>query len=161
MPLAGLLCPKLVCFGCCCLELFPCGAPEPSPSSPAFLPAVFYQGCSLGSDADDPGNCQPTNGTIPKTPPLFKAGPSSPSSLFSCALLEAFAIPLTCAVALKKPVFEVCRWDGCSFQPVSFTQCPCCRRRACHQAYLLLSGSTGHRADILLTHHVSFSSRLC
>lgn len=44
--LAGLTYPKLVCFVCCHLDLFPCEAPEPRSSLP------------LGTGADDAGSCQ-------------------------------------------------------------------------------------------------------
>lgn len=66
--------------------------------------------------------------------------------------MEAFAILLTvCNVGLQELVFGVCRWDGCSLLPVSFTWI--C---TCQPGLSSALRSTGHRTDILLTHHVSF-----
>lgn len=166
MPLAALVCPKLVYFGCCHLEPLPCEAPEPPSSSPLSSLLFSVRVSLLAPVQIVLATASPLNGPIPKTPSFSRLLPVLPrawTGLF--ALLKDFTIPLVCAADLQDSVFEVCRWDGCSLLRVFFTRCPRCGTRACldkiSQAYLLLSGSTGCRVDIPLTHYVSFSSRPC
>lgn len=103
MPLAALVCPKLVYSGCCYLESLPCGAPEPPFSSPLSSLLFSIRVNLLAPVQIVLATASPLNGTIPKTPSfsrLFPVLPKAWTGLF--ALLEDFTIPLRCVLRTCK-----------------------------------------------------------
>ena len=150
----------------CHLEPFAFRAPEPLSSSPLFS-LLFCIGVSLLAPVQIiQATASPTNGAIPKTPLFSRLVPAILPRAWAVFLrdcsLGGFRHPThVCAVDLQELVFEVCRWDGCRLCQAPADDALVARGVPASQADLLLSGSTGHRADLRLTHHVSFSSRPC
>lgn len=103
----------------------------------------------------------PTNRTVPKIPQFPRLVPKPGQGCFSRRMFSWGLLPSCSHVSLQElglgPAHPKHRCLGCAGgMDAASSQSPSRGSVRASQAYLLLSGSSGCRTDILFTHHVSF-----